>query len=49
MIAGAAVKDAGAVKQLLAAYEEAGCDELVLCPSSADPRQVDLLADAAGL
>ncbi len=49
MIAGSAAKDADAVKQLLAAYEEAGCDELFFCPSSADPVQVDLLADAAGL
>jgi alkanesulfonate monooxygenase SsuD/methylene tetrahydromethanopterin reductase-like flavin-dependent oxidoreductase (luciferase family) len=49
MIVDAAAKDAGAVERYLAAYEEAGCDELVFCPSSADPRQVDLLADAAGL
>jgi alkanesulfonate monooxygenase SsuD/methylene tetrahydromethanopterin reductase-like flavin-dependent oxidoreductase (luciferase family) len=49
MIAGAAAKDAETVKQYLAAYEEAGCDELVFCPSSADAGQVDLLADAAGL
>jgi alkanesulfonate monooxygenase SsuD/methylene tetrahydromethanopterin reductase-like flavin-dependent oxidoreductase (luciferase family) len=49
MIADGAAKDADAVKQYLAAYEEAGCDELVFCPSSADPAQVDLLADAAGL
>jgi len=49
MIAGAAAKDAETVKQYLAAYEDAGCDELVFCPSSSDPQQVDLLADAAGL
>jgi alkanesulfonate monooxygenase SsuD/methylene tetrahydromethanopterin reductase-like flavin-dependent oxidoreductase (luciferase family) len=49
MIAGAAAKDAETVKQYMAAYEEAGCDELVFCPSSSDPAQVDLLADAAGL
>ena len=49
MIVGAAAKDTAAVRQYLAAYEEAGCDELVFCPSSADPAQVDLLADAAGL
>ncbi len=49
MIAGTAAKDPDAVKQYLAAYEDAGCDELVFCPSSADPQQVDLLADAAGL
>ena len=37
MIADGAAKDADAVKQYLAAYEEAGCDELVFCPSSSDP------------
>lgn len=49
MIAGSAAKDDDTVKQYLAAYEDAGCDELIFCPSSADPVQVDLLADAAGL
>lgn len=48
LVAGAA-KDAEAVKQLVTAYEEAGCDELILCPSSGDPDQVNLLADAVGL
>jgi alkanesulfonate monooxygenase SsuD/methylene tetrahydromethanopterin reductase-like flavin-dependent oxidoreductase (luciferase family) len=48
-IAGSAAKDAETVKGYLAAYEEAGCDELILFPSSSDPAQVDLLADAAGL
>jgi alkanesulfonate monooxygenase SsuD/methylene tetrahydromethanopterin reductase-like flavin-dependent oxidoreductase (luciferase family) len=49
MIADAAAKDAGSVQQYLSAYEDAGCDELIFCPSSSDPQQVDLLADAAGL
>jgi len=49
MIVGAAAKDAGTVQQYLSAYERAGCDELIFCPSSSDPAQVDLLADAAGL
>jgi alkanesulfonate monooxygenase SsuD/methylene tetrahydromethanopterin reductase-like flavin-dependent oxidoreductase (luciferase family) len=49
MIVGSAAKDAATVKQYLDAYDEAGCDELVFCPSSSDPQQVDLLADAAGL
>jgi alkanesulfonate monooxygenase SsuD/methylene tetrahydromethanopterin reductase-like flavin-dependent oxidoreductase (luciferase family) len=49
MIAAAAAKDPGAVRQQMDAYAEAGCDELIFCPSSADPLQVDLLADAAGL
>ena len=48
-IAGAAAKDADTVKQNLTAFEEAGCQELFLFPSSSDPQQVDLLADAAGL
>ena len=29
------------------AFSEAGCDELIFFPSSADPEQVDLLAAAA--
>jgi alkanesulfonate monooxygenase SsuD/methylene tetrahydromethanopterin reductase-like flavin-dependent oxidoreductase (luciferase family) len=49
MIAAGAAKDAATVKQYAAAYEAAGCDELVFCPSSSDPAQVDLLADAAGV
>jgi hypothetical protein len=49
MIAASAAKDPEAVKQYLSAYEEAGCDELILFPSSSDPAQADLLADAAGL
>jgi alkanesulfonate monooxygenase SsuD/methylene tetrahydromethanopterin reductase-like flavin-dependent oxidoreductase (luciferase family) len=48
-IAGSAAKDAETVKQYLAAYADAGCDELIMFPSSSDPEQVDLLADAAGL
>lgn len=49
MIGDSAAQDAGAVSKYVAAYDELGCDELVFCPSSADPAQVDLLADAAGL
>jgi len=49
MIAAGAATDAGAVERTLAAYREAGCDELVFCPSAADAEQVDLLADAAGV
>lgn len=48
LVAGAA-KDPETVKQYIATYEAAGCDELILIPSSSDPDQVDLLADAAGL
>ena len=49
MIGESAAKDAETVAEYVAAYEELDCDELVFCPSSADPAQVDLLADAAGL
>jgi alkanesulfonate monooxygenase SsuD/methylene tetrahydromethanopterin reductase-like flavin-dependent oxidoreductase (luciferase family) len=35
------------VKGYVAAFEQAGCDELILFPSSSDPEQVDLLAAAA--
>ena len=46
-IAASAATDEDTVKGYLAAFEDAGCDELVLFPTSADPEQVDLLADAA--
>lgn len=48
IVAGAA-KDAETVQQRLAAFEQAGCGELIFFPSSSDAVQVDLLADAAGL
>jgi alkanesulfonate monooxygenase SsuD/methylene tetrahydromethanopterin reductase-like flavin-dependent oxidoreductase (luciferase family) len=48
-IAGSAAKDAETVQRYLAGFEGAGCEELFLFPSSSDPAQVDLLADAAGL
>jgi alkanesulfonate monooxygenase SsuD/methylene tetrahydromethanopterin reductase-like flavin-dependent oxidoreductase (luciferase family) len=44
-----AAQDVETVKRYVAAYEDSGCDELILCPSSSDPDQVDLLADAVGL
>jgi len=49
MIAGSAAKDPDTVKGYMAAFESAGFDELILFPSSSDPEQVRLLADAAGL
>jgi alkanesulfonate monooxygenase SsuD/methylene tetrahydromethanopterin reductase-like flavin-dependent oxidoreductase (luciferase family) len=49
MIASSAAKDADTVKGYLSAFESAGCDELILFPSSSDPEQVRLLAEAAGL
>ena len=48
-IASSAAKDADTVRQYLEAFDAAGCGELILFPSSSDPDQVDLLADAAGL
>jgi alkanesulfonate monooxygenase SsuD/methylene tetrahydromethanopterin reductase-like flavin-dependent oxidoreductase (luciferase family) len=45
-IASYAAKDADTVKRHLATFEEAGCGEVIFCPSSSDPAQVDLLADA---
>jgi alkanesulfonate monooxygenase SsuD/methylene tetrahydromethanopterin reductase-like flavin-dependent oxidoreductase (luciferase family) len=48
-IVDAAAKDADTVKQYLAAFERAGCDELVLFPCSADAEQVSLLAEASGI
>jgi alkanesulfonate monooxygenase SsuD/methylene tetrahydromethanopterin reductase-like flavin-dependent oxidoreductase (luciferase family) len=45
-IANSAAKDAETVRQYVGAFEQAGCDELILFPSSSDPAQVDLLADA---
>lgn len=49
MIAASALKDADSVKGALQLYEEKGCDELILFPSSPEPEQVALLAEAAGL
>ena len=46
MIADSAAIDPQSVRARVEAFAEAGCDELILFPSSPDPRQVDLLADA---
>jgi len=48
-IADSAAKDPETVKQYVGAFESIGCQELFLFPSSSDPRQVDLLADALGM
>jgi alkanesulfonate monooxygenase SsuD/methylene tetrahydromethanopterin reductase-like flavin-dependent oxidoreductase (luciferase family) len=45
----AAAKDADAVRSDLVAYEQAGCDEIILFPCASDPEQVDRLADVVGL
>ena len=41
-----AAKDAGTLKGYLSAFEQAGADEVICFPASADPAQVDLLAEA---
>jgi alkanesulfonate monooxygenase SsuD/methylene tetrahydromethanopterin reductase-like flavin-dependent oxidoreductase (luciferase family) len=46
IIADSAAKDAATVKAYVQAFSDAGCDELILFPCSADLDQVDLLADA---
>jgi alkanesulfonate monooxygenase SsuD/methylene tetrahydromethanopterin reductase-like flavin-dependent oxidoreductase (luciferase family) len=49
MIASRAAKDGETVKGYMSAFEDAGCDELILFPCSSEPEQVRLLAEAAGL
>lgn len=44
-----ALTDERSVREAVAAYERAGCDELILYPCSAGTEQVRLLADATGL
>lgn len=48
-IAASAAKDGETAKQHVSAFVEAGCDELILFPSSSDPDQVDMLADGLGM
>ena len=48
MIAGGAAKTPQAVGDLIASDEQAGADEIICFPASADPAQVDLLAEAIG-
>jgi alkanesulfonate monooxygenase SsuD/methylene tetrahydromethanopterin reductase-like flavin-dependent oxidoreductase (luciferase family) len=47
-IAAGAAQDTETVRRYVSGFEDAGCDELIFCPASADPEQVDLLADAVG-
>jgi alkanesulfonate monooxygenase SsuD/methylene tetrahydromethanopterin reductase-like flavin-dependent oxidoreductase (luciferase family) len=47
-LASMTVQDAEAVQRTVSAFEDAGCDELILFPSASDPDQVDLLAEATG-
>jgi alkanesulfonate monooxygenase SsuD/methylene tetrahydromethanopterin reductase-like flavin-dependent oxidoreductase (luciferase family) len=46
-VVASAATDADTVKGYLAAFEEAGCDEIICFPVSTDPGQVDLLAEVA--
>lgn len=48
MIAANAATDPDQVREHLAAFEQAGCGELVLFPCSSDPAQADLLGEAVG-
>ena len=48
-VAESAAKDPEAVRERLAAFEQAGADEVICFPASTDPAQVELLASAAGL
>jgi alkanesulfonate monooxygenase SsuD/methylene tetrahydromethanopterin reductase-like flavin-dependent oxidoreductase (luciferase family) len=42
-----AAKDPDTVRAYIQAFADAGCDELFFMPTSSDPAQVDLLAEAA--
>jgi alkanesulfonate monooxygenase SsuD/methylene tetrahydromethanopterin reductase-like flavin-dependent oxidoreductase (luciferase family) len=44
-----AATDEESVRNAVTAFDEAGCDELILFPCSSDPEQVDLLAEVVGL
>ena len=46
-IAASAAKDADTIRAYQQGFGAAGCDELIWFPSSSDPAQVDLLAEAA--
>ena len=47
-IAASAATDQDRVSAYAKGFEDAGCDELTFFPTSIDPQQVDLLADAIG-
>jgi alkanesulfonate monooxygenase SsuD/methylene tetrahydromethanopterin reductase-like flavin-dependent oxidoreductase (luciferase family) len=46
MLMDGAAKGEEQVKERVRAFEEVGCDELIMCPASSDPAQVDKLAAA---
>ncbi len=47
MVAGAALRSPGAVRDAIQAYQDIGVDEFILDPTVGDPNQVQLLAQAA--
>ena len=49
LVAQSAAKDADTVKRYLTGFEQAGADEVICFPVSADLSQVDRLAEAAGI
>jgi alkanesulfonate monooxygenase SsuD/methylene tetrahydromethanopterin reductase-like flavin-dependent oxidoreductase (luciferase family) len=46
LVVGGAAKGEDEVTERVRAFEEVGCDELIMCPASSDPGQVDKLAAA---
>ncbi|MEO3796488.1 LLM class flavin-dependent oxidoreductase [Nonomuraea sp. B10E15] len=46
LVVSGAATDPERLRELARGYAEAGCDELILLPCTADPGQVDLIADA---
>jgi alkanesulfonate monooxygenase SsuD/methylene tetrahydromethanopterin reductase-like flavin-dependent oxidoreductase (luciferase family) len=46
MVVAGAAKDEGTLRERVAAFDQAGCDEVIIFPTSPDPAQVDLLARA---
>ena len=49
MISAGASTSEEQVRTTVKAFDDVGCDELIMFPASTDPDQVDLLADAVGL
>jgi alkanesulfonate monooxygenase SsuD/methylene tetrahydromethanopterin reductase-like flavin-dependent oxidoreductase (luciferase family) len=47
-IAAGVLTGAGAILDFMRGYEQAGCDELVLFPTVAEPTQLDMLAETIG-
>ena len=46
-IVGSAAKDPGTIRQYLTGFASAGADEVICFPASANPEQVDWLAEVA--